>query len=847
VEVLATQRKALALLAIVAASGPRGIARDRLMALLWPESDANRARGALKQMLHTIRQQIGAPDVIVGVADLRLEPSRLTSDVEDFRAALADGDDLTVVELSAGGPFLEGVFVEGSADFDHWVDSERARLSRQRGEALERLAIDADREGRRADAVRWWRECQAADPLNARISTRLMQALDAAGDRAGALQHARTHEALLRSELDAPPDAAVVQLAGALRARGGLPAQAGSPIPSQQSPLSQTLAPLPESRIPTHDLRHSTRAKRLTAVAVGVLALVAITLVFRGRSPALPAVPLVPNRVAVAVFVNRTGSSAFDALGTMASDWVTRGLARTSAAEVFDIGGLYLAGRAPDGVPTDPRTLARGNGAGLVVAGNYYKVADSLMFSVQVLDVASGRVLRTLEPIAADAGAPLAGVEEVRQRVASALGTILDPRTAFMSAPAMIPPRYEAYAEFAAGQEVYWNGDWERSLPHFRRAATLDTSFSAALAFLGIVGVGVGQCDLADSVMSVLAARRPQVTDVEWLSAQISAARCASDHETHNRLWRDRVALQPGSRQSLFIMSTGFKQLNRPAEALALLSEINPARDLGWLPIRGRAFYWREVAANHHLLGDYKAEASTADSMRSLGATALATAFVRGRSLAALGHGDSVLSILRGVADAPRDPAVVSGVSGRLSPVELATPGWVMLQTALELAAHGDSVSAARAAAQAVAWFAAAPGADTAMLGQRLTWARALEFLGRHAESLAILETLARSVSENVDVRGSLGVLAARMGDRTRARDTETWLRTRPPAFPIGLPLLYRAQIAAVLGDTTRALSMLRQLPHEAHPLDILHFHADPALKSLRATATMQRWLVPRG
>ena len=45
-------RKALGLLAILAAGGP--MSRDRLMALLWPESDLLHARGSLKKTIHQL-------------------------------------------------------------------------------------------------------------------------------------------------------------------------------------------------------------------------------------------------------------------------------------------------------------------------------------------------------------------------------------------------------------------------------------------------------------------------------------------------------------------------------------------------------------------------------------------------------------------------------------------------------------------------------------------------------------------------------------------------------------------------------------------------------------------------
>src|SRR6478672_12544555 len=82
------QRKRLAFLALLAASGPRGIARDRVLLLLWPESTTERARGALYQLLYVVRQAFGEGSVL-GTDELRLDPAIVSSDVADFQAALA--------------------------------------------------------------------------------------------------------------------------------------------------------------------------------------------------------------------------------------------------------------------------------------------------------------------------------------------------------------------------------------------------------------------------------------------------------------------------------------------------------------------------------------------------------------------------------------------------------------------------------------------------------------------------------------------------------------------------------------------------------------------------------------
>src|SRR5439155_1041153 len=90
---------------------------------------------------------------------------------------------------------------------------ERARLKQRACWATETLATAAAARGEHEAAVTWWRHLSALDPLNARIARALMGALAATDDQAGALRHARIHAALLRQELDAAPDPALLAVA----------------------------------------------------------------------------------------------------------------------------------------------------------------------------------------------------------------------------------------------------------------------------------------------------------------------------------------------------------------------------------------------------------------------------------------------------------------------------------------------------------------------------------------------------------------------------------------------------------------------------------------------------------
>ena len=212
----ASRRKTLALLALLAAAGKNGLSRDKLIAYLWPESDSEHAHALLKQACYALRRDLHARELFLGTTELRLNPDVITSDVQCFDAALERGDAAQAVALYAG-PFLDGFYLGDSVEFERWVEAERERLTQRAGEAFETLAAGAAARGDHKAAVDSWRRRAALEPLNARVAVGLMTALAAAGDRAGALQYARVHETLLREELDAVPDAAVVALTARLR------------------------------------------------------------------------------------------------------------------------------------------------------------------------------------------------------------------------------------------------------------------------------------------------------------------------------------------------------------------------------------------------------------------------------------------------------------------------------------------------------------------------------------------------------------------------------------------------------------------------------------------------------
>jgi DNA-binding SARP family transcriptional activator len=236
----ASQRRRMALLAVVAAAGRRGVARENLVALLWPDAQPEAARHSLYQALHAIRRSAGGDDVFLGSATLQLNPDRVTSDVGDLLDAVEAGAHEHVARLYRG-PFLEGFRLEGVAEFDEWQDAERMRHAREHAAALEALATAAAARGDHPAAARWWRQLAAAEPVSTGAALGLIEELVAAGDRVGALQFAGVHAALVRQQLDTDPDPAVEAWITRLRS-GDLPAPAAAPVPYRPRPPAVTSA-----------------------------------------------------------------------------------------------------------------------------------------------------------------------------------------------------------------------------------------------------------------------------------------------------------------------------------------------------------------------------------------------------------------------------------------------------------------------------------------------------------------------------------------------------------------------------------------------------------------------------
>lgn len=210
-------RKAMALLAHLALTD-RPRPRDALADLLWPDADPERARGALRRTLSSLRSAIGA-ESLEATRDhvLLVRGPHIAVDVDRFRLLRATGDPESAVDIFRG-ELLEGFAVRDAPDFETWVRAESDALSRELASALSDLASLREAAGDRAGAVQAVRRWLALDPLHEPAHRRLVRLYALNGDRAAALVQYRECVRTLSRELGVPPLAETTRLYEAVNA-----------------------------------------------------------------------------------------------------------------------------------------------------------------------------------------------------------------------------------------------------------------------------------------------------------------------------------------------------------------------------------------------------------------------------------------------------------------------------------------------------------------------------------------------------------------------------------------------------------------------------------------------------
>lgn len=403
----AAQRKHLALFALLAAAGDRGVSRDKVVAYLWPERDGESARHLLNQACYALRRELDQPELFLGATDLlRLNPAVIANDIQAFHEALDRTDLARAVSLYAG-PFLDGFYLAEAGEFERWAETERARVTKRVCEALRDLATGAASRGDQHAAADWWRRLVALDPLSADAVLGLMNALAASGERAQAVYHGQAHCMLVQQELGTAPASAVTALIEKLRNRSG-----------DRPPVSEHTRRTPAAGTPPGPppRRGPRRALVAGAAVIVAAALLALALLIPGRQPP-------PNSIAVLYFDNLSPDSSVAYFADGLTDELIARLGQTGPLGVKSRSAV----RPYRGIPANgPASIGRALGVAYLVTGSVRREGDRLRVNVELVRASSGdRVWG--EQYDRRRSDLLAIQEEIARAVAGAVGDRLRP------------------------------------------------------------------------------------------------------------------------------------------------------------------------------------------------------------------------------------------------------------------------------------------------------------------------------------------------------------------------------------------------------------------------------------
>lgn len=182
----------------------RTATRSRLVALLWPDRDERSARHSLSQVLHELTKALG-PDWNEAQGDRLQVAEWIEADAAEFLASLERGEDDDALPLY-GGPFLDGVHLRDSIEWEWWVDGWRQRLRRLYREACHEVVGRRLAEGDAPGAIATARRCAEEEPLDAEIQALLLRALIEDGRAAAAVRQYERYERRLRAVDLTPPE-----------------------------------------------------------------------------------------------------------------------------------------------------------------------------------------------------------------------------------------------------------------------------------------------------------------------------------------------------------------------------------------------------------------------------------------------------------------------------------------------------------------------------------------------------------------------------------------------------------------------------------------------------------------
>jgi DNA-binding SARP family transcriptional activator/tetratricopeptide (TPR) repeat protein/TolB-like protein len=453
------------------------------MAYFWPDSDETHGRHSLRQALYALRQELDCDVVISNGATLTLDTSQISTDVLEFREALAADERARAVGI-ARGPFLDGFYLPAAPEFERWIEEERTRLTSTLVGALTSLASDADADGDREACAEWWYHLTKIDPLSGRFAAGYLEALATRGDRATALAFIRQYEAHVRRELDAEPDPEVRRIEAKLRSAAPRDVATTAPeraVERAGAPIIVNVPDVPRSTTPNvwDRLRRFLTHRVMFVAGVATLATLIIAAVTRGRARLAD-----PGTVFAVGLIREDGLPDSAQIGRVLTDMLAMNLARVEGLTVLANSRLIeLMGPGHDGSATAYMDAARRAGATELFEGTVRRAAPAgIALEIRRVELRTGVVRHAYRVNAADR---YAVIDDVTRVIANQLAKV-SPRSSIADATTSSTMAYRLYEE---GLRAYHQLDAKSARRLMRAALEEDSTFALAAYYEALLAI----------------------------------------------------------------------------------------------------------------------------------------------------------------------------------------------------------------------------------------------------------------------------------------------------------------------------------------------------------------------
>jgi tetratricopeptide (TPR) repeat protein len=563
----------------------------------------------------------------------------------------------------------------------------------------------------------------------------------------------------------------------------------------------------------------------------GLLAVVAIAALLR-IEPLRAAPPdFVPNRIAVVPFENGTADSSLDWLGRNAAARIQEALGQLNDVEE----AVLLESARTSVAESTLRDAAATTGAALVVTGAYTLRGDHLGLTASIHDARERRTLRTFHPAAVPRIDPQEAVQTLCDRLMVVVQDHLHPCMMFGGSDRI--PRIDAYLEIRRGVEGGGTASSEEMVLHLMRAVELDPEFVRPRLFLGGLltftddGI-VDPQNAASQIERVLPTESDRLTVSQYRILSAIRYRVDGNWLGAWRVFDEELRRGPDTFPLRVYVIDSAVRANRPLRAIEVF------RGLRWDPIQPPqpwAIAATKAGTAYHLLGQYEQElaaVTTGDITRVVKKQPLWTRTIELRAIAAMGQIDRLnASLSEALVERPYWPS---------------RPGEMLLEIAEELRAHGFHEDSTRLADRALEWFRVsglvAAGDPRAISG----CGRALSLLGRPDAAYDFVLESFENRPHSVEVWASIGIAAAKLGDRDTTLEIDARLADVDEPFDHGQATYHRVRMATQLGEIEGALHLLRKAIVEGFG-DYARLHRDPNLDPLRSHPGFQSIMRPKG